>query len=176
MRAPSPSITLIMAVVILVGTYASLSAATAQSTYTSTLTQVTNVYSTNTLLTTITSPTVVYTTTTETMNSTFVGTRTVWQTSLATGTSTYTAIVGGTVTETMTAVVTQVVTETTQLLGNTLGEALALVLFAAAVTSYVLPKLHSRPPKGVVCGKCGNRNPPFARAFCVKCGHSLKEG
>jgi hypothetical protein len=116
----------------------------------------------------------VYTTTTEIMNSTVVGTQTVWQPSLTTGTSTYTTIVSGTVTETITAIVTQVATETIQLLGNALGESLAVILLAAAVTSYVVPKL-SRPPRGVVCGNCGHRNPPFARAFCVKCGHSLKE-
>jgi ribosomal protein L40E len=173
MRAPSPRTTLIIAVVILVGIYASISTATGQSTYTSTLTQVTNVYSTNTILATITSPAVVYTTTTETLNSTVVGTQTVWQTSLTTGTLTYTAIAS--VTETITAIITQVSTETTQLLANIWGESLGFILLAAAVASYVVPKLQTRPPRGVVCSRCGNQNPPFARAFCVKCGHSLKE-
>jgi ribosomal protein L40E len=175
MRALSPRTTLFIAVVILVGIYAFISVATAQSTYTSTLTQVTNVYSTNIILTTLTSPTIVYTTATKIWNSTIVGTRTVWQPSLITGTSTYTTIVSATVTEAITAIVTQVVTETTQLLGNIWGESIALILLAAALASYVVPKLHSRPPTGVVCSKCGNRNPPFARTYCVKCGHSLKD-
>jgi hypothetical protein len=94
---------------------------------------------------------------------------------LTTVTSTEISIVGGTLTTTISSIITQVSTQTTQLLGTIWGESLALVLLAGAVTGFVVPKLHSSPRKGVVCSKCGNRNPAFARGFCVKCGNSLKE-
>jgi hypothetical protein len=174
MKYTSRRRTLLVTVVILAGLIAPLSVATAQTTYTNTLTQTTSVYSTNTILTTITSPVLVSTTTTETMNSTIQGTQTVFQSSVTTSTSTYTIAVGGTVTQTTTMTLTQVSTETMQLLGNFWGASLALVLFAVALASFIVPALHPIRPKGVVCSNCGTRNPPFAKAFCVKCGHSLK--
>jgi ribosomal protein L40E len=164
---------LVMGIVILAIIYASSSVASAQTTRTNTLTQVTNISLTSTLLGTITSPVVVYTTTTQTMNSTIEGTQTVMQPSLMTVTSTYTTVISGTLTETVSAILTQVSTETTQLLGNIWGESLTLIVFVAAIASYLAPKLHSRRPRGKVCSKCGNRNPPFARDFCVQCGQPL---
>jgi len=165
---------LLAAVVVLVGLIAPLSVATAQTTNTNTLTQTATVYSTNTILTTISSPVLVSTTSTETMNSTISGTQTVFQSSVTISTSTYTMAVGGTVTQTITMTLTQVSTQTISLLGNIWGMSLALVLFVAAIASFIIPALLSIQPKGAVCSNCGTRNPPFAKAFCVKCGHSLK--
>ena len=170
-----PKTMLVIAALILIGIYSSVSIASAQTSHTNTTTEVTSIYSTNTILTTITSPTITYTTTTETVNSTVGQTQTVTQSILTTITSTYNTVVGGTVTTTIMSVATQVSTTTTQFLGNALGESLALILLAAAVASFVGPKLLSRPPRGRVCSNCGTRNPPFAKGFCVKCGHSLKE-
>ena len=166
---------LVVGVVILAAIYASSSVASAQTTHTNTFTQVTNISLTSTLLSNVTSPAIVYTTTTQTLNSTIEGTQTVVQPSLTTVTSTYTTVISGAMTETVSAILTQVSTETTQLLGNVWGESLALILFVAAIASYLVPKTHSRRPKGMVCTSCGNRNPPFARAFCVKCGQPLKD-
>lgn len=158
----------------LMGIFFFVSVATAQTIPSNTVTQVTSISSTSTLLITITSPTFNYTTTTERVNSTVVVTKTTVL-ALTTGTSTYTRIVSGVVTATISSISTQVSTQAIQLLGTVWGESLALVLFVGALMSFVVPRLHSRLPRGVVCGKCGNRNPPFARAFCVKCGHSLNE-
>ena len=98
-----PKTMLIMAALLLVGVYSSISVAMAQTTHTNTTTQVTSVYSTNTVLTTITSPIITSTTTTETLNSTVGETQTVTQSTLTTITSTYNTVVGGTVTATSTA-------------------------------------------------------------------------
>jgi ribosomal protein L40E len=84
-------------------------------------------------------------------------------------------IVSGTVIGPVTMTVTEISTQTTQILGNVWGESLAVVALAGAITSYLIPKAGSRRPKGIVCKNCGNLNPPFARAFCVKCGKALKE-
>jgi ribosomal protein L40E len=48
-------------------------------------------------------------------------------------------------------------------------------MIIAAAASYAVPKLHTRRPRAIVCKNCGNHNPPFATAFCVKCGHPLKQ-
>jgi ribosomal protein L40E len=93
---------------------------------------------------------------------------------LTTVTSTLTSAVGGTVTATSTVTVTSVSTQTTQILGNIWGVSLAVVLFAGATASYLIPKAGSKRPKGIVCRSCDTLNPPFARAWCVKCGASLK--
>ena len=159
-----------------VGFYSSISFSTAQSTYISSSTQVATVYSTNTILTTITNPTISYSTTIETLNSTVQGTLAITQISVTVVTSSYTAVLGGTLTQATTFIVTQVSSQVTSLLGNIWGESLALVLLLGAIASFIVPRLHSRGPKGTVCKECGFRNPPFARAFCVNCGHSLAEG
>jgi ribosomal protein L40E len=116
-----------------------------------------------------------YSTTTGTLNSTVTGTQTKGQLSLTTLTSTYTTILSGTQIAAVTMTLTQISTQTMQILGNVWGEALALVAFVGAVVSYLIPKVSSRRPKGIVCKKCGYLNPPFARAHCVKCGNPLKE-
>ena len=166
---------LVMAFLVFAGISSSLSVGIAQTTRTNTLSQLTNFSFTNTILTTITSQIVTYTTTTQTSNSTLQGTQTVVQPSLTTATSTYATLVSGTVTETVSVIVTSISTETTQLLANIWGVSLALVLLVGACVSFLVPKAHSRRPKGVVCSSCGNRNPPFVRGFCVKCGHPLGE-
>ncbi len=158
-----------------VGFYSSISFSTAQSTYISSSTQVVTAFSTNTILTTITNPTISYSTSIQTLNSTVQGTLTFTQISVSTVTSTYTAVLSGTLTQTTTYVVTQVSSQTTSLLGNIWGESLALILLLGAVASFIVPRVHLRPPKGFVCRECGFRNPPFARAFCVKCGNSLTQ-
>jgi ribosomal protein L40E len=173
MTRVTPRSWLFVSVVILAAIYASSPVASAQTTRTNTLTQVTNISLTNTILSTITTSVVVYTTTTQTTNSTIEGTQTLMQLSITTVTSTYTMITSGTSTETVSAIITQVSTETTQLLGNIWGESLALILFVSAVASYIHPSLRSRRPRGAVCSRCSNRNPPFAKAFCVKCGQRL---
>lgn len=94
---------------------------------------------------------------------------------MTTVTSTATYVVGGTVTATSSITMTTVSTQSTQMLGNIWGESLAFVLVVGAILSFIVPKVHSKPPKGIVCRKCGNLNPPFARTFCVKCGQSLKD-
>jgi carbohydrate-binding DOMON domain-containing protein len=157
------------------GFYSSVTVSVAQSTQTSTVTQLTSVYSTNTITTTLTSPTIFYKTTTETLNSTVQGTQVVTQTSLTTITSSYTTMVNGTLTQTITSVITEASTQTTQLLGNVWGESLAIVLVVAAGLSFAVRRLRLTRPRGLVCSECGYRNPPFATSFCVKCGHSLKE-
>ena len=167
--------TIVVALLILGALCGSSSVVIAQTTHTNTLTQTTSISTTNTLLTTITSPFITYTTTTETMNTTIVGTATVSQPFLTTVTSNYEATVSSTVTETISVILTQVSTQTTQLLGNIWGESLALALVVGALASFVVARLSTRRPRGIVCGKCGTRNPPFARAYCVKCGESLKE-
>jgi hypothetical protein len=157
------------------GFYSSVTISIAQSTYTSSVTQPTTIFSTNTILTTITSPTIAYTTTTETLNSTAQGIQTLTQTSVTTVTLSYTTILGGTLTQTITSVVTEVSTQTTPLLGNIWGESLALVLLLSAIASFLVPRALSLRPRGSTCSGCGYRNPPFAKSFCVKCGHSLEQ-
>src|SRR5208283_3745996 len=156
-----------------VGFYSSISFSTAQSTYISSSTQVVTVFSTNTILTTITNPTISYSTTTQTLNSTVQGTQTLTQTSVTTVTSSYTTVLSGTLTQTITSIVTQVSSQTTSLLANIWGESLALVLLLGAIASFTIPRVRSLRPKGSICKECGFRNPPFARSFCVKCGHAL---
>ena len=167
-----------MAVIIalfLVAVYSSLTTATAQTTYTNTVTQMTSVYSTNVQVTTLINSTTAYTTTTETSNSTIHGTQTRIVSSLTTATSTLTSAVDATVIATSSITLTTVSTQMTQILGNIWGESLAVVLLAGALTSYLIPKARSRRPKGIVCGNCGNLNPPFTGRYCVKCGRPLKE-
>jgi len=171
---PNSRRSIALAILILSAVCGFLSVATAQTTRTNTTTQVTSISITNTLLTTITSSAIAYTTTTQTLNSTVVGTETITQISLTTITSNYATTLGATVTATISVILTQVSTQSTQLLGNIWGESLALVLAVAALASFAVPKLRSGRPKGVVCSKCGNRNPPYGGDFCVKCGHSLK--
>jgi len=166
---------IVLAVLVLVAVYSPISLATAQTTYTSTVAQTTSVYSTNIQQITVTSPTFIYTTTTETMNSTIEGTQTKAMSSLTTITSTYTTYVGGTLIVTNIITLTTVLTETTQILGSIWGESMVLVVLAGAIASYLVPKAHSRRPRGIVCSNCGNLNPPFARTFCGKCGNSLRE-
>ena len=156
-------------------TYSQPTATMAQTTSISSLTQLTTIFSTNTVLTTTTMPVVVYTTATEIVNRTVQGTQTVAQTSVTSVTSSYTTTISGTLTQTITYSVTTVSTQTTSLLGNIWGVSLALVLLLGAVASFIVPRLISATPKGLVCSECGYRNPPFARSFCSKCGHSLQQ-
>ena len=158
-----------------IAVYSPITLAAAQTTRTNTLTQTTSVYSTNVEATTVTSPTTAYTTTTQTMNSTIQGTLTQIVPSLTTVTTTFTSALGGAVTATSTIILTTVLTQTTQILGSIWGMSFAAVVFVGAIASYLIPKAASRRPKGVVCRSCGALNPPFAKAFCVKCGHQLKE-
>ena len=166
---------LVMTFLLAAAAFACLSPASAQTVSTSTITQLTSVSVTSTLLSTITGQVVVYTTTTQTMGSTVQATETLVQPSTTTITSTYTAAVSGTTTETVSVTLTQVSTETTQILGNIWGEALAAILLLTAALSFLIPKRHPSPPKGFVCRNCGTPNPPYARAYCVKCGHRLGE-
>jgi len=160
---------------LLIALYSPVSLATAQTTVTSTVTQTTSVYSTSSQKTTVTSSTTSYTTTTETLNSTIRGTQTQFYPSLTTVTSTLTSAVGGTMLTTSTVTLTTVLTQATQILANTWGVTLALIVFVSAIASYLLPKTRSQRPKEIVCRNCGTPNPPFAKAFCVKCGNSLQE-
>jgi ribosomal protein L40E len=155
-------------------TYSPLTVSMAQLTSISSMTQATTVLSTNTILTTMTMPAMVYTTSTEIVNKTVQETQTVGQTSVTSVTSSYTMTISGTVTQTITYSVTTVSTQTTSLLGNIWGVSLALVLLLGAVASFIVPRLFSVRPRGLVCSECGYRNPPFARSFCGKCGHSLR--
>ena len=157
-------------------TYSQPTVSMAQTTSISSLTQLTTLFSTNTVLTTTTMPVVAYTTATEIVNKTVQGTQTVTQTSVTSVTSSYTTIISGTLTQTVTYSVTTVSTQTTSLLGNVWGVSLALVLLLGAVSSFIVPRLFSVRPRGLVCSHCGYRNPPFARSFCSKCGHSLLQG
>ena len=165
----------IIAALLLAAIYSPIALATAQVTRTSTVTQTTSVYSTSIQVTTFTNQTTAYTTTTQIITSTLQGTQTQFLPSVTTATSTLTYEAGGTVTATSSITLTTVSTQIIQILGNIWGESLAVVVFAGAIASYLVPKAGSRRPKGVVCRNCGNVNPPFANAFCVKCGHSLKE-
>ena len=148
----------------------------AQLTHTSTVTQTTSLYTTSTQLTTITNPSIIYTTTSEIVNSTISGTQTKFVPTLTTVLLNYTYALSGTVTTTSTVALTEVSTQATQILGNVWGVSLALVAFVGAIASYLILKVGARRPKGLVCGNCGTRNPPFARTHCVKCGHLLEEG
>jgi len=159
----------------ILGLYSSVSLSMAQSTYTSSSTELTTVFLSTTVLTTITNPTTVSTTTTETLNSTVQGTQTLTQTSVTTITSSYTTVLSGTLTEFITSTTTEVSTRTTILLGNIWGESIALVLLLFAIASFIVPRVGSVRPSGSTCSECGFRNPPFAKSFCVKCGHSLKQ-
>jgi len=159
----------------LVLTYSQTTASMAQTTSISSLTQLTTTFSTNMILTTTTMPVMVYTTSTEIVNKTVQGTQTVVQTSVTSVTLSYTTTVSSTLTQTSTYAVTTVSTQTTSLLGNIWGVSLALALLLGAVASFVVPKVLSTRPKGLVCSECGYRNPPFARSFCSKCGHSLQQ-
>ena len=166
---------LVMAFILTAGAFACLSSASAQTISTSTVTQVTSVSLTSTLLSTVTGQVVVYTTTTGTLSSTVQATETLIQPSTITVTSTYTAAVSGTTTETVSVTLTQVSTEATQILGNVWGEALAAILLLSAALSFLIPKRHTTPPKSFICRNCGTPNPPYARAYCVKCGQRLGE-
>jgi len=163
----------VIAALLLVSLYSPLTLVTAQTTHTSTVTQLTTAYSTNIQATTVTSPTTGYTTVTEITNSTLHGTQTQFVPSWTTATMTLTSLVGGAVTATNIVTLTSVSTATTQILGNIWGESLAVLLFAAAIASYLIPKGRSKRPRGIVCRKCGNLNPPFAAHRCVKCGQPL---
>ncbi len=158
-----------------VGFYSSIHFSTAQSTYLSSSTQVVTAFSTNTILTTISNPAVNYSTTTQTLNSTIYGTQTLTQISVTTLTGSYTTTLNGTLTQTITSAVTQVSTQTISLLGNIWGESLAVVLLLGAIASFIIPRVHSPTPRGLICRECGFRNPPFARSFCAKCGHPLAQ-
>jgi len=159
----------------ILGMFSSVSLSMAQSTYTSSSTEVTTVFLSTTILTTITSPALVSTTTTETLSSTVQGTQTITQTSVTEVTSSYTTILSGTLTEFITSTTTEVSTQTTVLLGNIWVKSLALVLLLCAIASFIVPRVVSVRPSGSICGECGYRNPPFAKSFCVKCGHSLEQ-
>ena len=52
----------------------------------------------------------------------------------------------------------------------------AAVSFAALVTIGIsrLRRMHAVPPSPRICPHCGFRNPPYTRAFCVKCGELLE--
>ena len=157
------------------GMYSSVNLSMAQSTYTSSTTELTTVFLPTTVLTTITSPAILSTTTTETLSSTVQGTQTLTQTSVTAVTSSYTTILSGTLTEFITSTTSEVSTQTTVLLGNIWGESITLVLLLCAIASFIVPRVISDTPSGSTCSECGYRNPPFAKSFCVKCGHSLKQ-
>ena len=61
-----------------------------------------------------------------------------------------------------------------QVLGNALGELLVVSVGVAAIVIVVVPKILAAPRRGLVCGKCGHRNPPFVRSFCTGCGEALR--
>ncbi|HYB83697.1 MAG TPA: hypothetical protein VED86_00075 [archaeon] len=165
----------VMAALFLIAAYSPNTLLPAQVTHTGTVTETTNVYSTTTQETSVTTPTTAYTTTTETINSTIRGTQTRLLPSVTLVNSTVTYTVGGILTSTSSITLTTVSTQTTEIIGNIWGESLAAVVFVGAIASYLIRKVGPRRPKGIVCRNCGNLNPPFGRAFCVKCGHTLEE-
>jgi len=165
----------VISVVLVAMTLSPLVLVSGQITHTSTSTETASMYVTSTLSTVTTSLTVSYVTTTEIMSSTILGTQTRMLPALTTATSTLTYTVGGTVVLPTSITVTSVSTQTTQIVGNIWGEMLASLLVAAAAVSLIAPRTRPKPPKGMICGKCGNLNPPFVTGFCVKCGGSLKD-
>jgi ribosomal protein L40E len=166
---------LVVALLALAALYGSVSVALGQSIRTVTTTQIISTTSTNAVTVMTTSPAIVYTTVTESLNSTVSGTLTTTLAYLTTVTTTIASAVNSTVTETTTYTLTSVSTVMMQILGNTWGEWLTLIVVIVAVASLVVPKVRARRPSGVVCGNCGTRNPPFAKAHCVKCGEPLKK-
>ena len=72
-----------------------------------------------------------------------------------------------------TLTVTTTSTQSIQLLDNAFGELLVIACVAAAVM-IAAPKLLMSMRRGIVCGKCGYQNPPFARSYCGNCGQALK--
>lgn len=93
----------------------------------------------------------VYSTTTTTINS---------------GTTAYTE-------KTTTSIMTTTLIAPTQILGNQLGEFLVGLVGVAAIASILVPKMLATTRRGLVCKKCGYRNPPFVRFFCTGCGAAL---
>ena len=64
-------------------------------------------------------------------------------------------------------------TSTESILDNAFGE-LLVVASVVIVIIIVAPKLIMSMRRGIVCGKCGYQNPPFARSYCANCGQALK--
>jgi hypothetical protein len=51
---------------------------------------------------------------------------------------------------------------------------LSLASGLGRLKTMTLSRQKSRPPPARICGHCGFGNPPYAAAFCVKCGSSLE--
>jgi hypothetical protein len=73
-----------------------------------------------------------------------------------------------------TSTITTTLIAPTQILGNALGELLVGLAGVAAIAILVVPKILAAPRRGMVCKKCGYRNPPFVRSFCIGCGEALR--
>jgi len=65
-----------------------------------------------------------------------------------------------------------------QIFANAWGELLVgsvgIAAIATAIASVVVPKILAAPRRGVVCGECGYRNPPFVKSYCTECGKPLR--
>jgi len=158
---------MLTAVTILLACFASLATVGAQvaQTLTSTTMATLNVTTTSTQ----------YSFTTSTTLSTLTyGTQTAitYSTNTIQTTSTTTTLLTETPTP-PTLTVTTTSTQSIQLLDNAFGELLVIACVAAAVM-IAAPKLPMSMRRGIVCGKCGYQNPPFARSYCTKCGQALK--
>jgi len=126
----------------------------------------------------ITTPITVTTTSTQYSNITNISrststegtqTATVYSTTTTTINSGTTAYAG----ETTTSIMTTTLVAPTQMLGNQLGELLVGLAGVAAIASILVPKILAATRRGLVCKKCGYRNPPFVRSFCTGCGEAL---
>jgi hypothetical protein len=73
-----------------------------------------------------------------------------------------------------TSIMTTTLIASTQILGNALGELLVGLVGFAAIIIILVPKILAVPRGGLVCKKCGYRNPPFVRSFCTGCGEALR--
>ena len=97
-------------------------------------------------------------------------TATVYSTTTTTISSATTAFAAQTTVSTM----TRTSIASLQILGNQLGELLVGLSVVAAIASILVPKILAATRSGLVCKKCGYRNPPFVRSFCTGCGEALR--
>ena len=83
------------------------------------------------------------------------------------------------VTSTTSATSTIVKTETEKatVLASTWGIIFVAALALVSAVSIVIPRILAYRERGSVlrCEKCGFSNPPFARAYCIKCGSALSK-
>ena len=65
-------------------------------------------------------------------------------------------------------------TQSTSILGNTAGELLVVIAGLTALAVVTAPRIMKGTKRGITCGRCGYRNPPYATTHCTNCGQPLR--